>query len=316
MAFTLLSIGGGICLLYVGAEALVRGSAALALRMGLTHLVIGLTVVAFGTSSPEMVVSVQSSIDGNGAIAIGNVIGSNICNIALILGLSAFVRPVRVHVQVVRLQVPLMIAVSVVACLFLLNGTLGRLEGLVLFIGIIAYTAYSIYAARAERAEFTPETLGETLPTPMHRVAFEAILTLGGFALLVFGARLFVSGAVSLAGALGISQAVIGLTIVALGTSLPELATSVVASVRNHGDIAVGNVVGSNIFNILAVLGMAALVHPIDAGGVGMVDGAVMLAVSLLALPMARSGFVLSRREGLVLLLIYCGYILYLIGVA
>ena len=301
----------GVCLLFAGAEGLVRGSVALALRAGLTRLVAGLTIVALGTSSPELVVSVKASLAGSGAIALGNIIGSNICNIALILGLSALVRPVSVDAQVVRLQIPFMIAVSCVLSLLLIGGRLGRLEGLGLLAGIIAYTVYCILLARKESRETGERELAAALPTVTKNPFVEATLVIAGLVLLVIGANLFVSGAVSMAGHFGISQAVIGLTIVAVGTSLPELATSLVAALRNEGDIAVGNIVGSNIFNILAILGIAALIRPIQAGGITSFDILAMIFISLLALPMARSGFVLSRKEGSFLVAIYVIYILF-----
>jgi len=307
-----LQLIGGLGFLYIGAEGLVRGSVALALRAGLTRLVVGLTIVAFGTSSPELVVSVGASLEGNSAIAMGNVIGSNICNIALILGLSALVRPVAVNVQVVRLQIPLMIAASCILGLFLLDGVLSRLNGLILVIGIVAYIAYSIYLARNDMSRENMGDVDVGIPVLRKNLLIEIIFVVGGLVLLAVGARLFVMGAVSMAGRLGISQAIIGLTIVALGTSLPELATSMVAAVKKEGDIAVGNVVGSNIFNILAILGLASLIRPVGLGGIGAFDVFVMLGVSLLVLPLARSGFVLNRKEGFVLLLCYAGYILFL----
>lgn len=311
MVLTLTHLTVGLCLLYVGAEGLVRGSAALALRLGLTRLVIGLTVVAYGTSSPELVVSVKAALDGNGAIALGNIVGSNICNIALILGLSALVNPLRIHAQVVRLQIPIMIAASLVLSMLLIDGQLNRFEGLGLFCGSVAYTIYSIYLARKE----TNKSLNErdTVRIPTRKPWAYLLLVMAGFAMLVLGANLFVSGAISMAKNLGVSQAIIGLTIVALGTSLPELATSLVAAVRKEGDIAVGNVVGSNIFNILTILGLASLVRPIEIGGISVVDLIVMIVTGALALPLMWTGFLLNRWEGAFLLAIYCGYIYYLL---
>ena len=308
----ILYLVGGLGFLYLGAEGLVRGSAALAFRAGLTRLVVGLTLVAFGTSSPELVVSVSSSLEGNSGIAMGNVIGSNICNIALILGLSALIRPVSVNAQVVRLQIPLMIAVSCILGLFLIDGVLSRLDGLILVVGIIAYVTFSIYMARKSINHESGRDIDADIPILSRNPVIDIILVAGGLVLLAVGARLFVSGAVSIADSLGVSRAVIGLTIVALGTSLPELATSVVASAKNEGDIAVGNVIGSNIFNILAILGLASLVRPVGLGGIGAFDIFAMLAISLLVLPLARSGFVLNRKEGFALLLCYVGYILLL----
>lgn len=313
MSSIVFSLAGGLFFLYIGAEGLVRGSASLALRLGLTRLVIGLTVVAFGTSSPELVVSIKAALDGNSTISLGNVIGSNICNIALILGLSGLISPIRIHAQVVRRQIPVMIIVSVVLTLMLMDGNLSRLEGMGLFFGIIAYTVYSIYLARKETNLSGDEKTGDTSIKPQRKLFLDLLFVIVGLAMLVVGASLFVSGAVSLAQILGIRQSVIGLTIVAIGTSLPELATSLVASVKKEGDMAIGNVVGSNIFNILAILGVSSLLRPMEMGDIGMFDLFVMLVMAILVLPMARTGFLLTRREGTILLAIYCGYIYYLL---
>ncbi|MBN2123863.1 MAG: calcium/sodium antiporter [Deltaproteobacteria bacterium] len=311
----LLILFAGLALLYGGAEVLVRGSVGVALRWGLTRLVVGLTVVAFGTSSPELVVSIKAALDGNGAISLGNVIGSNICNIALILGLSALIRPLTIDQQVVRIQIPIMIGVSLVLPLFLSDGRLGRFEGGLLFFGILSYTTVSILLARREagkNAGTAKENGSGTRPAGSSWTFLLMILL--GLGMLVYGAHLFLKGAVALAGILGVSHAVIALTIVALGTSLPELATSVVASFRGEGDISVGNVVGSNIFNILSILGIASLVRPIVSEGIGLLDYALMIATAVLLLPMARTGFVLSRMEGAIMLGMYVGYTAYLMA--
>ena len=304
---------GGLVSLYLGAEGLVRGSASLSLRLGLTRLVIGLTIVAFGTSSPEMVVSVKAAFDGNGAISLGNVIGSNICNIALILGLAALVSPIQVNAQVVRVQVPILIVVSLAFVVTLIDGRLERLEGAGLFTGALAYTWLGIHLAKKENREVETEESDDSLQTGRHKPWLDGLLILVGLGMLVLGAELFVSGAVDFAQYLGISQAVIGLTIVSVGTSLPELATSMVAAVRKEGDIAVGNIVGSNIFNILAILGIASLIQPIQMDGIKGADLTMMMIIAILTLPMVRSGFLLSRLEGAVLLAVYSGYLYYLI---
>lgn len=303
----------GLFLLYIGAEGLVRGSAALALRLGLTRLVVGLTVVAYGTSSPELVVSVKAALDGNGAISLGNIIGSNICNVALILGLSALVRPLRVDSQVVRLQIPIMIATYLFLSVLLIDRHLNRLEGLGLFFANVAYTVYIISLARRQGDESAKRAWGDAIRLPTHRSWIDLLFIAAGFVMLVFGANLFISGAVCMAKSLGISQALIGLTIVALGTSLPELATSLVAAVRKEGDIAVGNVVGSNIFNILAILGLASLIRPIETGGISAVDLIMMILTGLLAWPMMKTGLLVNRWEGAFLFAIYAGYIYYLL---
>lgn len=314
-AFVFLS--AGIFGLYLGAEGLVRGSVALALQLGLSRLVIGLTVVAFGTSTPELVVSVKASLDGLYAISLGNVVGSNICNIALILGTSALIQPLRIDAQVVRLQIPIVILVSILLTVFLLDGGISRLEGACLFLGILVHMGYSLYLARKEKSGLAGEPSGATTTeAPVGRVWVSLVFVAGGLGLLIAGAQFFLTGAVSLARNLGVSEAFIGLTIVALGTSLPELATSMMAALRKEGDIAVGNVVGSNIFNILCILGIASLVHPIEMGGVRMIDIAVMLGIAILVLPMARTGFRLNRWEGAGLLAMYGGYIYFLSGSA
>lgn len=303
----------GLIALYFGAEALVKGGAGLALRLGLTPLVIGLTVIAFGTSSPEMVVSLQASLSGNGPIAIGNIIGSNICNIALILGLCAMISPLTADAQVIRREVPIMIGASVVALLVLADGHVARWEGAILVTGLIVYTALTVRQARAETAaasaEFSQE-LGQRRPRGL---GLSIVGVIGGLAILVFGSHFFVKGAVTLAESWGMSQIAIGLTIVAIGTSLPELATSLLASLKRQGDVAIGNVVGSNIFNVLGILGVAALVQPITAPELAWADLGVMMLVALALLPVVRTGGRISRWEGAGLLIVYIGYTIWLL---
>ena len=312
MTAAILLILGGSALLYLGAEGLVRGSSALALRMGLSPLVVGLTVVAFGTSMPELVVSVEAALGGQGAIAVGNVVGSNIGNVGLILGLSALIAPLAVQARIIRLDLPLLVVLSAALAALLSDGHLGRLEGALLFGGLLAYTGFTLLAARRESAAVEAE-FAEGLPKPSGRPTVDAALLLGGLGLLVLGARLLVSGAVTVAEAAGLGPAVIGLTIVAIGTSLPELATSVVAALKGEGDIAVGNVVGSNLFNILGILGAASLVRPLDAAGIGWVDLAVMCGFALLLVPLMWTGRRVSRAEGGVLLGAYVAYLVYLL---
>ncbi|MFH1480898.1 MAG: calcium/sodium antiporter [Pseudomonadota bacterium] len=313
MTLMIVHLIAGVLFLYLGAEGLVRGSASLAGRLGLTRLVIGLTIVAFGTSSPELVVSIKTAYNGQGDLSLGNIIGSNICNIALILGLSSLIRPLSVNVQVVRLQIPIMIAVSLLLWALLMDGRLDRLEGVGLCMGILAYTIYSLHLARKETGQSFRKEGRNPEEGSMPKFWINVLFAAGGLALLVFGANLFVSGAVSMAKILHISQALIGLTIVAVGTSLPELATSLVAALRKEGDIAIGNVVGSNIFNILAILGISSLVRPVEMGGIGKGDIIMMILTAILTLPMAWSGFRLARWEGIILLALYGGYIYYLL---
>jgi cation:H+ antiporter len=311
---------GGLGLLVIGAEALVRGASRLAAAIGISPLVIGLTVVAFGTSSPEMAVSVQSALSGqSGAdIAMGNVIGSNIFNVLFILGLSAAIAPLIVNQQLVRVDVPLMIGVSGLLLVMALDGNINRLDGLMLFAGIVAYTAFAIYQGRKEskavEAEYARE-FGEK-PRGAWQTALNAGLAVVGLALLVLGSNWFVDGAINLARAFGVSELVIGLTIVAAGTSMPEVATSVLASLKGERDIAVGNVVGSSIFNILAVLGLSSIVAP-DGINVAMAaldfDLPVMIAVAVACLPIFFTGYNIARWEGFVLLGYYVAYTAYLI---
>jgi cation:H+ antiporter len=298
----------GLLILVVGAEGLVRGSSALALRLGVTPLVIGLTVVAFGTSSPELAVSVESALAGSSSIAMGNVIGSNIANIGLILGLTALIRPMHVTPSLLREQIPQMIVISVALWLLALDGTISLWDGLLLVAGLVAFVVYSYRSTSgagpdAGLDEIPPEAL-----TLQNRTLFCVCLIVAGLAGLIGGGMLFVNSAVEIARVFEVDEAIIGLTIVAIGTSMPELATSVVAAFRKESDIAIGNIVGSNIFNILAILGIASLITPLSGEGFTHIDYAVMTAFAVILLPMAWSGRTLSRPEGTVLLLGYFGY--------
>jgi cation:H+ antiporter len=311
----------GLVLLVIGAEALVRGSSKLATAAGIPPLIIGLTIVAFGTSSPEMAVSVMSSLNGQANIALGNVVGSNIFNVLFILGLSALVAPLIVAQQLVKLDVPIMIGVSLLALLFGLDGKIQPSDGVILFIGILVYMVFLIFQSRQEQnqdvqAEYEREYGGDRRTTIL-QTAINLGLILGGLGLLVLGSRWLVASSIVIARSIGVSELVIGLTIVAIGTSLPELATSVVASVRGERDIAVGNVVGSNIFNLLAVLGLSAAISP--TGGVAVPTAAlafdmpVMIAVAVACLPIFITGNLISRWEGAVFVAYYVAYTTYLI---
>jgi cation:H+ antiporter len=306
-----LSLLAGLALLTAGGEFLVRGSAALALRLGLTPLIVGLTVVAFGTSSPELAVSLDATVGGLGDVAVGNVVGSNICNVALILGLAALIRPMRIHAQLVRLDVPLMIAASAGVVALLADGMLGRGAGLVCVAMLVIWVGAGLRLARRESREVEVEFSDGIVP-PRMRSWIYVLFVLGGLVALFAGGQLFVGGAVDLARTIGVSEAVIGLSIVAVGTSLPELATSLVGAVRGQGDIAVGNIVGSNIFNLLGILGLAAIVTPLEIVEIGWKDFSVMIAVAVLLLPMVRSGHTLSRVEGVLLLSVYVAYTVFL----
>ena len=310
---------GGLITLVVGAEILVRGASRLAAALGISPLVIGLTIVAFGTSSPEMAVSVQSALNGQVDIAVGNVVGSNIFNVLFILGLSAVIVPLIVAQQLVRLDVPVMIGVSVLVWMLALNGMIERWEGILLFAGIIAYTGFQVIQSRREKDQDVTEEYATEYalhePRTGARMVLNGAMAVGGLVLLVFGARWFVDGAVELARSLGMSELIIGLTIVAAGTSMPEVATSLVAAIRGERDIAVGNVVGSNIFNILAVLGLTAMVAPNGvpvASGMLTIDMPFMIAVAIACLPIFLTGHTIARWEGIVFLAYYVAYTIYL----
>jgi cation:H+ antiporter len=308
-----ISIIGGIIGLFVGAESLVRGSSSLALRLGISPLVVGLTVVAFATSSPELVVSIKAALEGNPGIVVGNVVGSNICNIGLILGVAALISPMRVKTQLVKREIPIMIIVGFILLLVLANDSISRMEGVLLIIGIISYVVFSYLYARKDKVIETSQEFIEGIPVGKAKSAWISILLIvGGLGLLLGGAHIFVNGAVEVAVNLGVSQAIIGLSMVALGTSLPELITSVVASFRNENDIAIGNAVGSNVFNVLSVLGFSSVISPINSSGVGYIDLTIMMLFMIIILPMSKSGFVFKRCEGAILLAGYFAYILYL----
>ena len=310
-------------MLYYGAEWLVKGSSSLARSLGVTPVVIGLTVVAFGTSAPELVVSVISSINNKSMIAVGNVVGSNICNIALVLGLSAVFQPITSHPSVVKRDIPLMLGISFYLLLISLNSKIGRFEGGTLFTGIILYTLFNYYTARKEskRGLDDKSILSELGIGDVEHITSrqkEILLIVIGIFGVVIGAHIVVGSAVKIMKVLGVGEKFIGLTIVAFGTSLPELATSVVAAVKKEMDISIGNLVGSNVFNILSVLGAAALVRPIPIPGgffqSGLViDYLVMMFISFLPWLMMRKTFTVTRRDGLILLFCYAGYLTYLI---
>lgn len=309
----------GLVLLVAGAEVLVRGAAKLAAQFGIPPLIIGLTVVAFGTSAPETAVSVQSAFNGSGDLAIGNVIGSNIANVLLILGMTALIAPLIVSRQLIRLDVPIMIGASLLTFGLAWDGSLSRLDGALLFAGVLTYTGFLIYSARKDKGndddEFAKEFGLDEAPKPYAWV-INLGLIIAGLVLLVAGSNFLVEGAVTLARALGISELVIGLTVVAVGTSLPELATSILAAIKGERDIAVGNIVGSNIFNLLCVLGLASLVSPaaisVSPNALAF-DFPVMIAVAVACLPIFFAGYRINRWEGLLFLAYYVAYTLYLI---
>jgi cation:H+ antiporter len=316
---TLVLFIAGLLILVLGAEVMVRGSSRLAIAFGISPLVIGLTVVAFGTSAPELAVSVQSALDGQADLALGNVIGSNIANILLILGIAALTAPLVVASQLVRFDVPLMIGASGLVYLMGFDGRLNRWDGLVLFLGVVAYTSWLIRQSRREQKSVQDdydEEYGEEPVGNWYTVLLNLLLIAGGLFMLVIGAQWLVDGAVTMARWWGVSELVIGLTVVAIGTSLPEIATSVIAVMRGQRDIAVGNAIGSNLFNLLSVLGITSLIAPQGIAvpsSVMAFDLPIMLAISIACLPIFYTGNLVARWEGLLFLAYYAAYVLYVV---
>lgn len=317
----LLLFVAGLAGLIAGAEALVRGASKLALAFGISPLVVGLTIVAFGTSSPELAVSVGAALDGRTELALGNVVGSNIFNVLFILGLSAVITPLVVNLQLIRQEVPIMIGAALLLLVLALDGRIGGFDGLLLAGSMAAYTVFLIVQSRRAHAAAADEFTAELQPSRPggwdSRLPVQLLLMAGGLALLVLGSNALVTASVSFARALGVSDVIIGLTIVAAGTSMPEVATSVMAAIKGERDIAVGNVVGSNTFNLLGCLGLSSLA----AGDVGLTvppavlsfDLWVMIATSLACLPVFMTGREIARWEGAVFLGYYIAYVTYLI---
>lgn len=301
-----------LILLYLGAGWLVSGASSLAVKLGVTPLIIGLTVVAFGTSTPELIVSIQAALNGNGGISIGNVVGSNIFNIGIILGLSAICYPIRIKAEVLRLDIPVMLVTALLFLVFFLNHELSRWEGIVLVTGSILYTWFNIAKAKKANNQ-VQEEFQEIIPKKRRHWGIDVLLIILGLVILIFGSDLLVGNAVSLARHFQVSDAVIGLTIVAAGTSMPELATSVVAAIKKQSDIAIGNVVGSNIYNILIILGVSTLITPVKAPDIALTDILVMVGISVILIPFVKSGFILKRWEGAVLLAVYGAYMFYIL---
>ncbi|MCP4080544.1 MAG: calcium/sodium antiporter, partial [Planctomycetaceae bacterium] len=326
----------GFVLLIVGAEVLVRGAVRLAALLGMTPLVIGLTVVAFGTSSPELAVSLQSVFAGSAELAVGNAVGSNTLNILLILGLAALIFPMAVQRQVIRLDLPVMIGVTVALLLICRDGEINRWEGIGMVIFLISYISFLIRisrretrqareaakAALAEIEQEASETSNENEPASISSFGLfvkQASLVIAGLLILGFGCRLFVNGSVELARVLGVSELMIGLTVVSIGTSLPELVTTVIASFRNQREMAVGNIVGSNLFNILCVLGVTASVSPVALPvpeQAILFDIPVTLGAAIICLPIFFTKMEISRWEGLLMVVLYSAYLGYLVMVA
>ena len=303
----------GIIGLYFGAEWLVGGSSKLALKVGVSPLVIGLTVVALGTSAPELAVCLRLNFEGRPDAAIGNIVGSNICNILLILGFSSLIRPLKVHRQIIRKELPILLIVSFALILMLINQEVAKWEGVVLCAGIVIYILSSFKGANNNS-----ESVGEDLSLAdvsvedrRHSKTFLLVLLLlSGLILLVLGASFFEKGGIGLAKSFGVSEAVIGLTLLAFGTSLPELATSLVACIKNEGDIIAGNAIGSSIFNILAILGITAMFKPLVVIDINLIDYSIMIGVVILCWLFVFKKMNLNRIKGGLFLCLYAGYII------
>lgn len=294
----------GIASLLAGGEILVRGSSRFARGLGINPVIIGLTIIAFGTSSPEFVVCLTAALKGSSDITLGNIIGSNIANIALILGISSVIRPTKIESSILNIQVPLMIFLTVVVVIFCLNGYLGQLEGLILFSLLIAIIVYSYYS-------YSKNVNDENNNPGLSRkkALIQLSLIVVGLAALLIGARLTVDQAIIFAKTVGLSELIIAITVIAIGTSLPELATAIISAVKKEHEIVVGNVIGSNVFN-LGILGLVVLIHPITLNPEAVkFDLLVMLALSVLIYPVMRIGSTISRIEGVVLLIFYAAFI-------
>lgn len=314
MVIDALFVLSGLVLLVIGGDALVRGASGVALLARMTPAVIGLTIVAAGTSMPELVVSTKAALDGVPGLAVGNVVGSNLFNIGAIVGITALIRPLKIQGNTVRREWPVMMLAAMQLHMLARDGMVDRLEGVFLLCGMIAFIAYAVLLGRTE-GSVAPEEPGEVSTASFGKtgglaVALNVLAILVGVALLAGGASLLVDGAVSLAQSFGVSETVIGLTIVAAGTSLPELMTSLIAARRGQDEIAVGNVVGSNIFNVLGILGTTALIHPLSVPQeILRRDNWWMLGASLLLFPIMKTGMQVTRWEGFALLAAFVSYI-------
>lgn len=313
MLLTTAQAAGGFLLLFLGGEALIRGASALAARLGVTPLVIGLTVVAFGTSAPELVVSLDAALSGSYDISIGNVVGSNIANLALILALAAVIAPTIVEARIIRIDMPIVVAVTAIMILMLHDGEASRVDGLILFAGMLSYIAFTFWEAKREEDAVLEVFSDQIAPQTDRGTPVSLALIVTGLAMLVGGGHLLVTSAVTLATALGVTEATIGLTVVAIGTSLPEAATSIIAAARGRGDIAVGNVIGSNLFNILGILGITAVFKPLAPGSITSIDLGMMLGVTVLTAVFILTHRRVGRYEGSFLVAAYIGYTAWLV---
>jgi len=312
MVTSILILLAGLALLYFGAEWLIQGASALALSLGMTPLLVGLTVVAYGTSAPELVVSLEAAFSGNGGIAVGNIVGSNIANIGLVLGVAALISPLKIQLEIIKVHVPLMILFSMLATWMLEDRVVNRIEGGILFSLLIAYTILSLKLGKKEKSpeileEFASAQASEPTAGAIGKdLGFIAVGILG----LFLGGNWLIDGSVAIARGIGVSDTVIGLTIVAVGTSAPEIVAAAVAARKNQPDIAVGNAIGSCVFNLLNVLGLSAMIHPLTSKDIRPLDLGFMLGLAIVVLPLMKSGRTIQRWEGSLCL---GTYILYLI---
>jgi cation:H+ antiporter len=314
MALNVVFIVAGLVALYFGAEWLVKGATSLALKLGMSPLIAGLTVVAFGTSSPELVVSLTAVLQGQGDIALGNVVGSNIFNVAVILALTAVIVPLKVQFQLLKVDTPFMVAITFIFLWCFRDRMITRMEAVVFLVLLVCYLAFSVWYAKREATRQVKQEFAEEMKDlearPGMNVPLMVLLIAAGLGGLILGSRAFVSGAVAIARSFQIEEAVIGLTIVAAGTSLPELASSVVAALRKQADVAVGNVIGSNVFNILAILGVSGVVAgPVAGAGISPLDLGYMTGVAVALIPIIWTGYTIRRWEGVLLLATYGAYL-------
>lgn len=312
MLLSVLYVLSSLVLLYFGASWLVKGSSSLAIKAGVSPLIAGLTVVAFGTSSPELVVSVNVALSGHGNIAIGNVIGSNLFNICIILGISEVITPLKLKMQLLKIDIPILIITTIVFMLLFADRHISRLEGGILLVGIILYTTLNIILARREKDKEVIDEFNETVSNGKIKWYFSAGMIVLGIGVLVAGSEILVKGAVDIARSLGVGDTIIGLTIIAAGTSVPELASSIVAVMKKEYDIAIGNVIGSNIFNILGIIGISGIINPLSAIAISNIDLYIMLGVTFLLLPFFRTNYTLKRDEGIFMIGLYLMYLYYL----
>jgi cation:H+ antiporter len=305
---------GGLLALFIGGEALVRGASGLGVHLGMSPIIVGLTIVAFATSAPELAVALGAALRGEPGLAVGNVVGSNICNLTLIVGIVVLLaRPALKH-KLIRLELTVLTTSTVVVSILLLDAGLSRIEGMMLVGGIATYIAVAVVRLRRSSANISPEELESSVPAISGSIATQTLFCAAGVGVLILGSEWLVEGSVRIATLFGVPPALIGLTAAAIGTSLPEIATSVVAARHRHADLAAGNLIGSNIFNLLLVLGGTATVRPLSMGSVTLIDIAIMCATTLLSLSLMLMRPRLMRIDGSLLIGVYIAYIILLIA--